>query len=66
MYKPDDQLPEFNNSIIHRFIARGALVQVSVVTFNAKAIATPTMKRKKGMTKSAKVHPFHGEWSIRS
>jgi hypothetical protein len=32
-----------------------------VYTLKASAIATPTMKRKNGITKSAKVHPFHGE-----
>jgi len=36
-------------------------MQNLIITFNARAMATPTMKRKKGMTKSAKVHPFHGE-----
>ena len=30
-------------------------------TLKARAMATPTMKRKKGMTKSARVHPFQGE-----
>lgn len=34
-------------------------------TLRASAIATPTMKRKKGITKSASVQPFHGEWSMR-
>ena len=33
-------------------------------TLKARAMATPTMKRKNGITKSARVQPFHGEWSI--
>jgi hypothetical protein len=44
----------------------GSIEECVIITFNAKAMATPTMKRKKGMTKSARVQPFHGEWSIRS
>lgn len=34
-------------------------------TLRARAMATPTMKRKNGITKSANVQPFHSEWSIR-
>lgn len=32
-----------------------------ISTLRARAMATPTMKSKKGITKSAKVQPFHGE-----
>lgn len=33
-------------------------------TLRERGIAMPTMKRKKGMTKSARLHPFHGAWPI--
>jgi hypothetical protein len=35
-----------------------------IFTWYVRARATPTMKRKKGITKSASVTPFHGEWLI--
>lgn len=38
--------------------------RVIKLTLKERAMETPTMNKKKGMTKSAKLQPFHGAWAI--
>lgn len=47
----------YNNNQWHRIGKKSR-------TLSASAMAIPTIKRKNGITKSARLQPFHGAWPI--